>query len=355
MRTHPINKGRRKRGGSRDSYSSTSTTTPQRRLVYKTKQINNNNENDIKIKRSNKTIDHSKSSLSNNNSHNLESSLSLSSLLHNDEFRTNDLLKLSHNLQTMSTSASRAKVDNNNRNISLITSNKLDKIKSSLILRQQKQQSRQQSNNSAAGHDLIHEFVKHPHSNNKRDLILNNCDSKVKNTKKNQSDKTTITTRATLENTSTTSGGMTYGPSNHTQNHQTKEDVHVLKFILLRENYLHRLQKLAKKSKRQICPGLIDLLDIIRICTVETVEAISQWQQMKLSKSRKARGKKGKEREKKSFDGDSVTKPPFLWNGINYLGESHTVFLDRSIVINYTCMTNFILLLLHFCPVTSLQ
>ena len=71
----------------------------------------------------------------------------------------------------------------------------------------------------------------------------------------------------------------------------------MLKTILLREGYLHRIEEvsMSKEAQTSVPQALPDLLDLMRIATVEVVEAIGKWRQ-------------------------AQARPlPFDWNGINYL------------------------------------
>lgn len=98
------------------------------------------------------------------------------------------------------------------------------------------------------------------------------------------------------------------------ENAEAGSELHVLKIIILREGYLHRLQNSLKMSKTQAttqmsmtdgsCSSrLEELLDILRIASVEVVESIVVWQKRQLSKN-----------------GMQMFHPsPFLWNGFNYL------------------------------------
>ena len=75
------------------------------------------------------------------------------------------------------------------------------------------------------------------------------------------------------------------------------QELEVLKAILLREGYLHRIEEVAlsKEALTSVPQALPDLLDLMRIATVEVVEAIQKWRQ-------------------------AQARPlPFDWNGVNYL------------------------------------
>ncbi|KAH8058747.1 hypothetical protein JL722_5980 [Aureococcus anophagefferens] len=86
-----------------------------------------------------------------------------------------------------------------------------------------------------------------------------------------------------------------------------EQELEVLKAILLREGCLKRLEKvindwLSSGNTKSAPSGLSDLWDLIRMSTVEVVETVDKW--------RLAVAGEG---------GEDGAKPPFLWNGVNYL------------------------------------
>jgi len=102
----------------------------------------------------------------------------------------------------------------------------------------------------------------------------------------------------------TPSGGMTIAPDpkltyGRDDTGAPEQELEVLKAILLREGYLHRIAETAasKEATKTVPTALPDLLDLCRIATVEVVEAIAKWRQAQPGKS----------------------TLPFDWNGINYL------------------------------------
>lgn len=102
----------------------------------------------------------------------------------------------------------------------------------------------------------------------------------------------------------TPSGGMTIAPDpkltyGRDDTVAPEQELEVLKAILLREGYLHRIAETAasKEALKTVPTALPDLLDLCRIATVEVVEAIAKWRQAQPGKS----------------------TLPFDWNGINYL------------------------------------
>eukprot|EP00501_MAST-03F_sp_TOSAG23-6_P002655 GSMAST32.ASY1.ANO1.2800.1 assembled CDS len=118
-----------------------------------------------------------------------------------------------------------------------------------------------------------------------------------------------------LKSTNWEKGGVTFAsPTNIAPNSESGDgsyELEILKCILLREGYLHRISDICKRENtlepKQMFGRLIDLLDLLRQSSVETVEAISTW--------------------KHSFD----RPKSFLWNGINYLLKmpSDTSYLDK--------------------------
>ena len=100
----------------------------------------------------------------------------------------------------------------------------------------------------------------------------------------------------------------------------TGSELHVIKAILLREDYLRRLKKLAVHSKGQMLPGFVDFVDIIRLASVEVVEAIVMWR---------------KQLQPKHVNKGS--SKPFKWNGFNYLLK---MVSDLDYLNNYTHLTH---------------
>jgi len=105
---------------------------------------------------------------------------------------------------------------------------------------------------------------------------------------------------------STKTGGLTFGSNFH------EGEMDVVRTVLLREEYLHRLEALAASyCRRNVPDALPDLLDLLRIATVEVVEAVKLWRQ---NQSRQV---------------------PFMWNGVNYLLKisSDLDFLDQYPIV----------------------
>ena len=104
------------------------------------------------------------------------------------------------------------------------------------------------------------------------------------------------------QNQSTASGGLTEQPDpsltyGRDDTVAPELELEVLKAILLREGYLHRIAEVAgtKEAAKTVPTALPDLLDLCRIATVEVVEAVASWR-------------------------SAQRQPlPFDWNGINYL------------------------------------
>lgn len=75
----------------------------------------------------------------------------------------------------------------------------------------------------------------------------------------------------------------------------------VMKAILLRENYIQRLQKKLNEIKTKnssIDLSVIGIIDVLRECSIEVVEVIKTWEQTQV---------------------EYPIVKPYLWNGQNYL------------------------------------
>jgi hypothetical protein len=70
----------------------------------------------------------------------------------------------------------------------------------------------------------------------------------------------------------------------------------VLKAVLNRENYLNRLQQVARTVGRKFKPEVADMLDFVRAASLDVVDLIVRWRDIK-------------------GDHDAA----FMWNGVNYL------------------------------------
>lgn len=84
----------------------------------------------------------------------------------------------------------------------------------------------------------------------------------------------------------------------------------VIKLVMLRENYLIRIDKTLKEKEGRLDIGIIGLIDILRDSTLETVETIKMWETTQLDYP--------------------LNVHPFFWNGQNYLEKivEDLFFLD---------------------------
>ena len=88
------------------------------------------------------------------------------------------------------------------------------------------------------------------------------------------------------------------------QSFRPELEFEIIKTVLLRENYLKRIQKALKDSKGKIDMGLIGMVDTLRECSIEVVDIIQTW-------------------ERTQVDYPDDVKP-FNWNGVNYLTKMST-------------------------------
>ncbi len=85
----------------------------------------------------------------------------------------------------------------------------------------------------------------------------------------------------------------------------------VIKLVMLRENYIKKLEKALTANEGAVDMTVIGLIEVLRDCTIETVETIRMWERTQV------------------YFPDTVQ--PFIWNGQNYLCKlvEDIAFLDN--------------------------
>jgi hypothetical protein len=90
--------------------------------------------------------------------------------------------------------------------------------------------------------------------------------------------------------------GITFSMEERSNPEEGMAEYEVLKAILNRENYLNRLQQVARTIGRKFKPEVADVLDFVRASGLDVIDLILNWRETK-------------------GDHDAA----FMWNGVNYL------------------------------------
>ena len=99
-----------------------------------------------------------------------------------------------------------------------------------------------------------------------------------------------------VQNTSLATGGVTFSVEPSGSAEESKCELDILKAVLNREGYLHRLEKAVRTINKKFKPEVSDILDLVRAASTEVIECIVLWREAKKDHS-----------------------SAFMWNKVNYM------------------------------------
>ena len=76
--------------------------------------------------------------------------------------------------------------------------------------------------------------------------------------------------------------GITYSSEDKAKSSDSEAEYNVLRAILNRENYLNKLQNVARTVGQKFKPEVADALDLVRASSLDVIDSILRWRDIKV-------------------------------------------------------------------------